>query len=131
MPKSQSLNPVDKHIGSRIRMRRNELRISQEKLGEAVGLTFQQIQKYEKGVNGVRGSRMAQIARVLQVDVEFFYQGAPGSNGRNAPVTSTMDDFVATQDGLTIARAFVRIKNPVVRNIIARSIMRLSEALAS
>jgi transcriptional regulator with XRE-family HTH domain len=70
-------NPVDRHVGSRVRMRRMLIGMSQEKLGEALGITFQQIQKYEKGTNRIGASRLHHIARVLGVPVEFFYEGAP------------------------------------------------------
>src|SRR5574337_791085 len=70
-------NPIDKHVGSRVRMRRMMLAISQEKLGDALGLTFQQVQKYEKGTNRIGASRLQQISHVLQVPVAFFFEGAP------------------------------------------------------
>ena len=72
-------NPVDKYVGSRVRMRRIMLGMSQEKLGEALGLTFQQIQKYEKGTNRVGASRIQQISEVLQVPVSFLFEGGPSS----------------------------------------------------
>jgi len=74
-------NPIDKHVGSRVRMRRMMLSMSQEKLGDALGLTFQQVQKYEKGTNRVGASRLQQIAQILQVPVSFFFEGAPHSPG--------------------------------------------------
>ena len=70
-------NPIDKHVGSRVRMRRMMLAMSQEKLGDALGLTFQQVQKYEKGTNRIGASRLQQIANILQVPVSFFFEGAP------------------------------------------------------
>ena len=72
---------VDRHVGSRVRMQRMLVGMSQEKLGEACGITFQQIQKYEKGMNRMGASRLHQIARFLQVPVEFFYEGAPSGPG--------------------------------------------------
>ena len=74
---SKAPNPVDKYVGSRVRMRRIMLGMSQEKLGEALGLTFQQIQKYEKGTNRVGASRIQQIAEILQVPVSFLFEGGP------------------------------------------------------
>src|ERR1044072_1365423 len=74
-------NPIDRHVGSRVRMRRMMLSMSQEKLGEALGLTFQQGQKYEKGANRIGASRLQQIARILQVPVSFFFDGAPSQPG--------------------------------------------------
>ena len=73
----KSPNPIDKHVGNRVRMRRMMLRMSQEKLGDALGLTFQQVQKYEKGTNRIGASRLQQIAHTLQVPVSFFFEGAP------------------------------------------------------
>ena len=74
-------NPIDKHVGSRVRMRRMMLSMSQEKLGDALGLTFQQVQKYEKGTNRIGASRLQQIAHILQVPVSFFFEGAPTCAG--------------------------------------------------
>ena len=71
-------NPIDVHVGSRVRLRRNMLGMSQEKLGEALGITFQQIQKYEKGANRVGASRLQAIATVMNVPVSFFFEDAPG-----------------------------------------------------
>jgi len=75
-------NPVDKHVGSRVRMRRKMLAITQEKLGNALGLTFQQVQKYEKGANRIGASRLEHISRILQVPVAFFFEGAPTPPGQ-------------------------------------------------
>ena len=76
-------NPVDRHVGARLRMRRMMLPMSQEKLGGALGLTFQQIQKYEKGTNRIGASRLQQISQILQVPVSFFFEGAPNVNARS------------------------------------------------
>ena len=75
-------NPIDKHVGSRVRMRRMMLSMSQEKLGDALGLTFQQVQKYEKGTNRIGASRLQQISHILQVPVSFFFEGAPNAPGQ-------------------------------------------------
>src|ERR1043166_2094739 len=74
-------NPIDKHVGSRVRMRRMMLGMSQEKLGDALGLTVQQVQKYEKGPNRIGASRLQQISIILQVPVSFFFEGAPTPTG--------------------------------------------------
>ena len=91
-------NPTDKHVGSRVRMRRMMLGMSQEKLGDALGLTFQQVQKYEKGTNRIGASRLQQISHILQVPVSFFFEGAPSaypsskSDGMGeAPVIGTVE----------------------------------------
>ena len=77
-------NPTDKHVGSRVRMRRMMLGMSQEKLGDALGLTFQQVQKYEKGTNRIGASRLQQISHTLQVSVAFFFEGAPSAQTLSA-----------------------------------------------
>src|ERR1700749_4595042 len=79
-------NPTDKHVGARVRMRRMMLGMSQEKLGDSLGLTFQQVQKYEKGTNRIGASRLQQISQILQVPVSFFFEGAPHLPGHGAPI---------------------------------------------
>lgn len=113
----------DKHMGLRLRQRRLACNMSQEALGEQLGLTFQQVQKYEKGVNRISATRLTDIARILDVSVNYFYQGADTA-GTSEP--TAMDTFMASHDGLTIARAFVQIKNPRVRLIIARFVRAMS-----
>ena len=125
-------NPVDKYVGSRVRMRRIMLGMSQEKLGEALGLTFQQIQKYEKGTNRVGASRIKQISEILQVPVSFLFDGGPtgttsaeGFSEETSP--SYISDFLATSEGLALTRAFTRIADAKLR----RSIVDLVEQIAS
>src|ERR1044072_2883211 len=113
-------NPIDKHVGSRVRMRRMMLGMSQEKLGDALGLTFQQVQKYEKGTNRIGASRLQQISLILQVPVAFFFEGAPAPPGRpqgmgDAPSPAYVTDFLATNDGLALVKAFMRIENSKLR----------------
>lgn len=114
-------NPIDKHVGGRVRMRRMMLGMSQEKLGERLGLTFQQIQKYEKGTNRIGASRLQETAAILSVPVSFFFEGAPQSGpvAEGALLESQsatfMSDFLSTSEGLALNRAFVRIKDPKVR----------------
>src|SRR5881397_3008322 len=107
-------NPIDKHVGSRVRMRRMMLGMSQEKLGDALGLTFQQVQKYEKGTNRIGASRLQQISHILQVPVAFFFEGAPSLGEvdglQEAPSPAYVSDFLATSEGLALTRAFTRIK---------------------
>ena len=125
-------NPIDKHVGSRVRMRRMMLNMSQEKLGDALGLTFQQVQKYEKGTNRIGASRLQQIAHILQVPVSFFFEGAPHLPGQTssglseAPSPAYVSDFLATSDGLSLTKAFMRIKNSKLR----RRIVDLVEQIA-
>jgi transcriptional regulator with XRE-family HTH domain len=77
LPRKKAPNPIDQHVGSRVRMRRLMLAMSQEKLGAALGLTFQQVQKYERGTNRIGASRLQQISQILQVPVAFFFEGLP------------------------------------------------------
>jgi transcriptional regulator with XRE-family HTH domain len=126
----KSPNPVDKHVGARVRMRRMMLNMSQEKLGDALGLTFQQVQKYEKGTNRVGASRLQAISNILQVPVSFFFEGAPHLPGHSgmgeAPSPAYVSDFLATSDGLSLTKAFMRIKN----NKLRRRIVDLVEQIA-
>ena len=111
-------NPVDKYVGSRVRMRRIMLGMSQEKLGEALGLTFQQVQKYEKGTNRVGASRIQQISEILQVPVSFLFEGGPsgivradGASEGTSP--AYVSDFLATAEGLSDAdrRLFTDVRD--------------------
>src|SRR5213082_2226008 len=113
-------NPVDNHVGSRVRMRRMMLGMSQEKLGEGLGLTFQQIQKYEKGTNRIGASRIQHIAEILQVPVSFLFEGSPGSSTHfdEAPSPTYVADFLATAEGLALIRAFTRVPDIKLRRAI-------------
>ena len=127
---SKAPNPVDKYVGSRVRMRRIMLGMSQEKLGEALGLTFQQIQKYEKGTNRVGASRIQQISEILQVPVSFLVAGGPrgktdGTSDGGSP--TYVSDFLATSEGLALTRAFTKIGDAKLR----RSIVDLVEQIAT
>src|SRR6266571_1871549 len=124
-------NPTDKHVGSRVRMRRMMLGMSQEKLGDSLGLTFQQVQKYEKGTNRIGASRLQQISHILQVPVAFFFEGAPNLQGQDGPRTDApspayVSDFLATSEGLALTKAFMKIKQPKLR----RRIVDLVEEIA-
>jgi transcriptional regulator with XRE-family HTH domain len=127
-------NLVDEHVGTRVRLRRMLLGMSQEKLGECLGLTFQQVQKYEKGVNRIGASRLFDLAQVLGVPVQFFYDeltaSAAGSTQANGfaerPTESYVVDFLSSRDGLELNKAFARITDPKVR----RSVIELVRSLA-
>ena len=111
MAKTKASNAIDAHVGSRVRMRRMMLGMSQEKLGDALGLTFQQVQKYEKGTNRMGASRLQQAADILGVAVPFFFEGAVGGTYKpdgSAPSPAYIDDFVTTSDGLRLMKAFMR-----------------------
>ena len=114
-------NPIDKHVGSRVRMRRMMLSMSQEKLGDALGLTFQQVQKYEKGVNRVGAARLQQIATALDVPVTFFYDG----DGKAREVESLL--FLDSAFSLRLLRAYSKIKDQTVQ----RQLVSLMESIAA
>lgn len=126
-------NPIDIHVGSRIRLRRNMLGMSQEKLGECLGITFQQIQKYEKGTNRVGASRLQAISSILEVPVAFFFEDAPGNRTDGGKgfseesATTYVVDFLNSSEGLQLNRAFVKIADPKVR----RRVLDLVKALAA
>jgi transcriptional regulator with XRE-family HTH domain len=126
-------NPVDQHVGSRVRLRRMLLGMSQERLGESMGLTFQQVQKYEKGVNRIGASRLFQISKILDVPVQFFFEEAPHSgDGSAARGMAEADseafilEFLNTREGLELNRAFVKIADPKVRKSIVDLVRALS-----
>ncbi len=125
-------NPIDVHVGNRVRMRRMLIGMSQEKLGEKLGLTFQQIQKYEKGTNRISASRLYQISQILGVPVQFFFEDLPQQPGsdneglQEAGEEGTIMDFLGSSEGLQLNRYFSRIQDASVR----RSIVDLVRALA-
>jgi transcriptional regulator with XRE-family HTH domain len=130
-------NPIDRHVGSRVRMRRILLGMSQEKLGEALGLTFQQVQKYEKGTNRIGASRLQQISTTLNVPPAFFFDGAPIVDAipGSEPVTGETADasgssyvleFISTVEGLHLNKAFARIQDPKVRKRIVDLVVSLA-----
>ena len=130
MASKKAPNPIDIHVGSRVRLRRMMLGMSQERLGENLGITFQQIQKYEKGSNRVGASRLQHIANVLKVPVSFFFEDAPGNaeeaTGFGESNHSYVVDFLSSSEGLSLNKAFVRIRDPKVR----RRIVDLVQSLA-
>jgi transcriptional regulator with XRE-family HTH domain len=127
----KSTGSIDKEIGSRVRMRRVSIGMSQEKLGDMLGLTFQQVQKYEKGMNRISVSRLVEIAKILSVDIHFFFNGIksarsePGFAEEGAP--PYVSDMMSTPEGLQLVRTFTSIKSPKVR----KSIVQLVAALGS
>jgi transcriptional regulator with XRE-family HTH domain len=122
MPRTRAPNSIDTHVGSRVRMRRNMLTMSQTKLADALGITFQQVQKYEKGTNRIGASRLQHIAQILQVPPTFFFADMPDLAGvwdksATASPESVMN-FIATSEGLALAKAFMRIRNMQMRRRI-------------
>ncbi|MBB2905288.1 transcriptional regulator with XRE-family HTH domain [Rhizobium sp. RAS22] len=112
-------NPIDAHVGSRIRLRRNILGMSQERLGDSLGISFQQIQKYERGSNRVGASRLQNIADILNVPVSFFFEDVSGNDPIVAtPHASSLDDlqtFLSSSEGFRLNREFLKIADPNVR----------------
>jgi transcriptional regulator with XRE-family HTH domain len=132
----KSPNPIDRHVGARVRMRRMMLGMSQGKLGDALGLTFQQVQKYEKGTNRIGASRLQHIANILQVPVPFFFEGAPNVPGHHAPPgmaeapsPAYVSDFLSTSDGLALTKAFMRIKSAKLRRRIVDLVEEIADKL--
>ncbi len=127
-------NPIDIHVGTRVRLRRMILGMSQEKLGESLGLTFQQVQKYEKGVNRIGASRLFDLAHVLGVPVQFFYEEAPNSTSVSSmaagmaerPAESYVSEFLGSRDGLELNKAFSRIADPKIRRSIVELVRSIS-----
>ena len=124
---TKSSTATDKHVGARVRMRRMMLETSQTSLGEALGITFQQIQKYEKGTNRIGASRLQLIAHILQVPVSFFFEDLPLASEALSEEGPYIDDFLATSDGLSLTKYFIRIKDPKLR----RCIVELVEHIAA
>ncbi len=124
-------NVVDAYVGARLRMRRVMLGMSQGKLGQLLGVTFQQVQKYEKGSNRISASRLRQASHVLDVPVEFFYEGAPTPPPDGAEASETTMQpfdvaFLATTEGFQLNRAFLRIRDPKVRRRIVELVVSLA-----
>jgi transcriptional regulator with XRE-family HTH domain len=125
---TKSPHAIDQHVGDRVRMRRKTQGMSQKKLGDALGLTFQQIQKYEKGTNRIGASRLQHIASIQQVPISFFFEGAPGSsytlNEGQSP--AFVSDFLATSDGLALTKAYMSIKNTKLRRSIVGLVTQIA-----
>ena len=123
--------PTDKHVGARVRMRRLMLGMTQEKLADQLGLTFQQVQKYEKGTNRISASRLQQLCNILDVPISFFFEQAPQSASKSRRRAENLspanvNEFLASSDGLAIIKAFIRIEDSALR----RSVVRLVEGIA-
>lgn len=127
----KSPNPTDKHVGNCVRERRLALGMSQTKLAEAVGLTFQQIQKYENGANRVSGSRLQQFANILNVPVSFFFEDGPNAPSQRKakaidPSISNVSEFISSSDGLALIKAFLKIKDTKLRRGIANFVEQIA-----
>jgi transcriptional regulator with XRE-family HTH domain len=122
-------NPIDRHVGLRIRMRRKELGISQERLAESIGLTFQQVQKYERAANRVSASKLWEMSRALNTSISYFYEGlsdTPEPAGSNIP-RETVQDFLMTPEGLELASSFPKIPQGRLRRKILDLVRVMSE----
>ena len=115
----KSPNQIDRHIGSRVRARRIMLGMSQERLADALGLTFQQVQKYEKGVNRIGASRLLQIAGILDVSIEFFFEGLPRMRAGGFSGDSLVAEFLTRSESDRLVRGFLRLKDDEARKKVA------------
>jgi transcriptional regulator with XRE-family HTH domain len=122
-------NPTDIYVGSRVRMRRKMLGLSQERLGERLGITFQQIQKYEKGTNRVGASRLQAMAQALDVPVAFFFpdSGPEQAAGLSEDGSAFMMDFMSTSEGLELSRHFMRVRNAKTRRKIIELVRTIAD----
>ena len=127
--KAKSTNAVDAYVGERVRFRRKMLGMSQASLAEALGITFQQIQKYEKGINRIGASRLLRIAEIFGVAVGFFFENSEAQSGDSAATSETdaVALFMASKEGLALGKAFIAIEDPDVR----RKLLALTRSLGS
>ncbi|GAB4530484.1 MAG: helix-turn-helix transcriptional regulator [Parvularculaceae bacterium] len=125
----KSPNPVDQHVGQRVRYQRNILGMSQDKLGEALGLTFQQVQKYEKGANRIGASRLWQIAKTLNVPVSFFFEGLNqnAAQGFAEEADGWAGEYIASAEGMQLCRYFSAIEEPQIRKRLLDLVKSLAE----
>lgn len=125
-------NPIDIHVGAMVRLKRNLLNMSQEKLGESLGVTFQQVQKYEKGTNRISASKMQEIAKVLKTPVSFFFETAADtateqSGFADGEGSNYVVDFLSSSEGMQLSIAFSKIKDPKVRKKIIDLVRSLAD----
>lgn len=121
-------NHIDRQVGSRIRARRRELGMSQTDVSVQLGLAFQQVQKYEKGINRVGSGRLQHIASILQVPIEFFFDYTPGGKAKaKAAPPDFVDEFLVSAEGHALARAFGRIPDAKLRRNLVNSVKSIAE----
>jgi transcriptional regulator with XRE-family HTH domain len=123
-------NPVDRHVGLRIRLRRKELGVSQERLAESIGLTFQQVQKYERAANRVSASKLWEMARALDTTVAYFYEGLPLNGRLELGSGPRLEDFLLTAEGMELARYFPQIAKSGVRRQILELVRTMADGSA-
>jgi len=131
VPKKQA-NPIDAQVGNRVRIRRMLIGMSQEKLGDLLGLTFQQVQKYEKGVNRNGAGRLFEVAQILGVPIDFFYEGVGAAREERSGVSESESappvmEFVSSGEGLQLSLAFMKIKDPKVRKRVLDLVKSLAQ----
>lgn len=133
-------NPVDVHVGARLRMRRIFIGMSQEKLGGHLGLTFQQVQKYEKGLNRIGASRLYAISRILDAPVQYFFDDMPATlpsanpisdTASSAPSETPVAEFLATSEGVALNAAFAKISDRETRKRLADLVRTLADESAA
>jgi transcriptional regulator with XRE-family HTH domain len=127
MRKTEETTLVDKHVGSRVRMRRLMLGVTQEALAGVLDVTFQQVQKYEKGTNRISASRLQHISQILQVPVHFFFEGAPGGADGAPGVPTYINEFLASSYGVALTKAFMRIEDAKLRRLIVNLVQDCAE----
>jgi transcriptional regulator with XRE-family HTH domain len=124
---TKKANPIDAQVGNRVRIRRMLIGMSQEKLGDLLGLTFQQVQKYEKGINRIGAGRLFEIARILDVPIDFFYDGVSATGEDFAQSGAPVMEFVSSNEGLALSLAFMKIRDPKVRKRVLDLVKSLAE----
>jgi transcriptional regulator with XRE-family HTH domain len=122
-------HPVDVHVGQRIRMRRIERKMSRLTLAQAIGLTFQQIQKYEVGTNRIGASRLQQICNLLKIPISFVFEGSPGLTFFENSPPQTFVDFMDSAEGARLVAAFCKIIDPELRRSIVRVVKRVADSI--
>jgi len=129
----RSPNSIDKHVGSRVRLRRTSLGVTQEKLAEALGLTFQQVQKYEKGINRIGAGRLQTISRILDAPLSYFYDGSPAAaNGfGETQQVDAVTEIILTAEGVQLVRAFTSIEDARLRKSILDVVLAAAQSNAA
>jgi transcriptional regulator with XRE-family HTH domain len=129
----RSPNPIDRHVGLRIRLRRRELGVSQERLADSIGLTFQQVQKYERAANRVSASKLWEVARALGTSVTYFYDGLsePVADPSGGEDDDTVQAFLLTPEGMEMAALFPQIRRSRVRRRLLELVRAMAEEEAA
>jgi transcriptional regulator with XRE-family HTH domain len=128
---TKKANPIDGQVGNRVRIRRMLIGMSQERLGDLLGLTFQQVQKYEKGINRIGAGRLFEIARILDVPIDFFYDGVGATSDGLGESSAPVMEFVSSTEGLQLSLAFMKIRDPKVRKRVLDLVKSLVEEEAA